>query len=189
MFHTCTLFQSLPWCFIFHPAIKAPSLLITLINMFLEFAQSPSVDEAKPPDDNEYSVFGPSARAADIQVSMQRVCWDAQWSMQSLTIMQLSRDLYYPWKKQAVTLPLPFLLFFSLSLSPSLPHLPLPCPLSLTLSPSLPLLLSLLSPSPPLPPPTAHHTSISCDNCSNLHTLDAGYQASVPFLEAQVQAA
>lgn len=45
-------------------------MLITLINMFLEFGASPVVDgaEGATDDDNEYSVFGPTESLADAQV-------------------------------------------------------------------------------------------------------------------------
>ena len=46
---------------------QAPSLLITLINMFLGFGKSPKLDPENPAE-NEYSVFGPTAELAAIQV-------------------------------------------------------------------------------------------------------------------------
>lgn len=52
--------------------LQAPSLLITLINMFLEFGKSPGVVyvngtvQAIPKP--EYSVFGPSSQLAEDQV-------------------------------------------------------------------------------------------------------------------------
>ena len=63
-----------------HPPIhfsflQAPSLLITLINMFLKFAMSPSVtcdyrnDDDCEFDDNQYSVFSSTPGAADAQVN------------------------------------------------------------------------------------------------------------------------
>ena len=48
---------------------QAPSLLISLINMFLEFGESPKVIPNGTLDDNEYSAFGPSVNAANGQVS------------------------------------------------------------------------------------------------------------------------
>ncbi len=51
---------------------QAPSLLITLINMFLEFGSSPAVNATvgADVDDNEYSVFGPTEGLADVQVDL-----------------------------------------------------------------------------------------------------------------------
>ena len=48
---------------------QAPSLLITLINMFLGFGKSPQVSDVpeKAPE-NEYSVFGPTIALATVQV-------------------------------------------------------------------------------------------------------------------------
>ena len=53
---------------------QAPSLLITLINMFLEFTRLPSdyVVEGRDPQENEYSVFGPSVRLATVQALIQK---------------------------------------------------------------------------------------------------------------------
>ena len=50
--------------------IQAPSLLITLINMFLEIASAPKVPHPEDPanSQNEYSAFGPSQAKAAIQV-------------------------------------------------------------------------------------------------------------------------
>ena len=50
--------------------IQAPSLLITLINMFLEIASAPKVPypEDSANTQNEYSVFGPSQATAAVQV-------------------------------------------------------------------------------------------------------------------------
>ena len=49
---------------------QAPSLLITLINMFLEIASAPKVPHPEDPtnSENEYSVFGPSQATAAVQV-------------------------------------------------------------------------------------------------------------------------
>lgn len=57
-----------------HNPLQAPSLLITLINMFLEFTRLPSdyVVEDRDPAENEYSVFGPSAQLATIQALIQK---------------------------------------------------------------------------------------------------------------------
>ncbi len=48
-------------------SFQAPSLLITLINMFLQFGSTPQITD----DDEEttYSVFSPSEGAADFQVN------------------------------------------------------------------------------------------------------------------------
>ena len=50
--------------------VQAPSLLITLINMFLEFTRLPSdyVVEDRPAEENQYSVFGPTVSEAVTQV-------------------------------------------------------------------------------------------------------------------------
>ena len=49
---------------------QAPSLLITLINMFLGFGSSPVVHDHKDPTNttNEFSVFGPTDELATLQV-------------------------------------------------------------------------------------------------------------------------
>ena len=55
--------------------LQAPSLLITLINMFLEFTRLPSdyvVEDRADPDENEYSVFGPSPEMATLQAIIQK---------------------------------------------------------------------------------------------------------------------
>lgn len=59
------------WCYHYDEPNHAPSLLITLINMFLEFAKSPSVDPDADYQDNEYSVFSASPGAADAQKYFQ----------------------------------------------------------------------------------------------------------------------
>ena len=53
---------------------QAPSLLITLINMFLDFTKMPGdyVVEGRDPAENEYSVFGPSAQLASTQALVQK---------------------------------------------------------------------------------------------------------------------
>lgn len=51
----------------FLPPLQAPSLLITLINMFLEFGQAPRITNNTAT--TEYSVFGPTAALADGQVT------------------------------------------------------------------------------------------------------------------------
>ncbi len=50
--------------------IQAPSLLITLINMFLEIASAPKVPHPDEPtnSENEYSAFGPLQATAAVQV-------------------------------------------------------------------------------------------------------------------------
>ena len=55
---------------------QAPSLLITLINMFLEIASAPKVPHPDDPTntENEYSVFGPSEATATVQVYIATVC-------------------------------------------------------------------------------------------------------------------
>lgn len=54
--------------------LQAPSLLITLINMFLDFTRLPSdyVVEGRDADENEYSVFGPSVQFATLQAIIQK---------------------------------------------------------------------------------------------------------------------
>ena len=50
--------------------MQAPSLLITLINMFLEIGSAPKVPNPADPANskNEYSVFGPTKATAAVQV-------------------------------------------------------------------------------------------------------------------------
>ena len=53
--------------------MQAPSLLITLINMFLAFGSAPSVNATATGvelEKNLYSVFAPSPEAANFQVSV-----------------------------------------------------------------------------------------------------------------------
>lgn len=58
-----------------HGPPQAPSLLITLINMFLEFNRLPNdyVVEGRDASENQYSVFGPSPEMATIQALIQKV--------------------------------------------------------------------------------------------------------------------
>lgn len=60
------------WCYHYENPNTAPSLLITLINMFLEVGQSPHVNATTTDpteiSENEYSVFGPTESLADMQV-------------------------------------------------------------------------------------------------------------------------
>ena len=69
--HTHTFFFNLKIFLIPFHLPQAPSLLITLINMFLEFGASPVVNatEGFSQDDNEYAVFGPTELMADLQVT------------------------------------------------------------------------------------------------------------------------
>ena len=62
--------------------IQAPSLLITLINMFLEIASAPKVPHPEDPtnSENEYSVFGPSQATATVQVGIL-AWWACTWWM------------------------------------------------------------------------------------------------------------
>ena len=63
------------WKFAYYFNFQAPSLLITLINMFLEIASAPKVPYPGDPtnSENEYSVFGPSQATAAVQV-LARAC-------------------------------------------------------------------------------------------------------------------
>ncbi|CAI8046850.1 V-type proton ATPase 116 kDa subunit a1 [Geodia barretti] len=61
------------FCSYYKPLITAPSLLITLIQMFLEFSKAPNDYVTRKPDDdpdllNEYSVFGSDQTHGAIQV-------------------------------------------------------------------------------------------------------------------------
>lgn len=58
------------WVGCFISLFQAPSLLITLINMFLKFGMSPTVDPSVDPDENEYSVFSTTQSAAKAQVEL-----------------------------------------------------------------------------------------------------------------------
>ena len=65
------------WAYNHSPFLpQAPSLLITLINMFLEFSMSPRVNASLPVEDpyNEFSVFGPSSGLANGQVGTVGLC-------------------------------------------------------------------------------------------------------------------
>ena len=58
---------------LYTPLPQAPSLLITLIQMFLEFSKAPNDYVTRKPDDdpdllNEYSVFGSDQTHGAIQV-------------------------------------------------------------------------------------------------------------------------
>ena len=57
-------------CILFNLISQAPSLLITLINMFLEIGSSPKVPFPGHPENtqNEYGVFGPTPLLASVQV-------------------------------------------------------------------------------------------------------------------------
>lgn len=58
-----------------HVTLQAPSLLITLINMYLGVTRLPNdyVVEGRDAAENEYSVFGPSVQMATIQALIQKV--------------------------------------------------------------------------------------------------------------------
>jgi V-type H+-transporting ATPase subunit a len=66
------------FCSFYKPLITAPSLLITLIQMFLEFNKDPKDYVTRKPDDdpdllNEYSVFGSSPTDAVIQAYIMKL--------------------------------------------------------------------------------------------------------------------
>ena len=74
--------------------MQAPSLLITLINMFLEFTRLPSdyVVEGRDANENEYSVFGPSVQLATLQAFIQKGLVIA--AVASIPVMLLVKPFY-----------------------------------------------------------------------------------------------
>ena len=69
-------------------------MLITLINMFLEFSRLPSdyVVEGRDADENEYSVFGPSPEMATLQAFLQKTLVIA--AVGSVPVMLLIKPFY-----------------------------------------------------------------------------------------------
>ena len=74
--------------------LQAPSLLITLINMFLEFTRLPSdyVVEGRDPEENQYSVFGPSVQLAILQAIIQKAL--VITAVASIPVMLLVKPFY-----------------------------------------------------------------------------------------------
>ena len=83
--------------------LQAPSLLITLINMFLEFTRLPSdyVVEGRDPAENEYSVFGPSAQLATTQALIQKAL--VIIAVVSVPVMLLVKPFYLRYRHKRRT--------------------------------------------------------------------------------------
>jgi V-type H+-transporting ATPase subunit a len=103
IFGWLVLLMVVKWVTFYANPSTAPSLLITLINMFLEFTRLPSdyVVEGRDANENEYSVFGPSAQLATLQAIIQKGLVIA--AVASVPVMLLVKPFYlkFQHKKRA----------------------------------------------------------------------------------------